>query len=359
MARQEENRYLYERIYNELRAEIVSGAYGKGDWFPPERVLKERFRTTHLTVRNALAKLVLDGFIERYSGKGTMVIYSPLRGARQVPRLRVRRVHLIVARVDCANAALLTALEEGLRRLAIPMSFSCHHDDALLEGSLCRQAAEQDALAILEPAASPGSVLASGAPLPRTILLDAADDSFDGPQVLPDHAEGGGQAARHLLSIGHRLLAVIDPDPSPRGMERRRGFEEALRGSADVRVEPATPGVEGGAQACARLLDAAPGCRAFFCASDEAAAGACSLLRGRGLAPGRDCAVIGYGDTPLAEAEDISSVDLRAREVAAQVLLLVRSATTHAALPRGVTMVKPELRLRDSCAGARTAGAGA
>jgi DNA-binding LacI/PurR family transcriptional regulator len=347
-AQGEETHYLYEKIYNELRAEIVSGAYRKGDWFPPERVLKDRFRTTHLTVRNALAKLVLDGFIERYSGKGTMVIYSPLRSARQVPRLRVKRVHLVVARVDAANAPFLNALEEGLRRLAVPLSFSCHHDDALLEGSLCRQAAEQEALTILEPAASPGSILASGAPLPHTILFNAADSAFDGPQVVPDDADGARQAARHLLSLGHRLLGLVDADPSPRGRERLQGFEEELQGAADLREEQASPGVEGGAQACARVLAAAPSCRAFFCTTDEAAAGACRQLRGGGLRPGSDCSVAGWGNTPLAEAEGLDSVDPRMAEAAAQVLLAIRSAATHAAFPRGVTLVKPELRLRGS-----------
>jgi DNA-binding LacI/PurR family transcriptional regulator len=349
-AQGEANHYLYEKIYNELRAEIVSGAYRKGDWFPPERVLKDRFKTTHLTVRNALAKLVLDGFIERYSGKGTVVIYSPLRGARQVPRLRVKRVHLIVARVDASNAVFLNELEEGLRRLAVPLSFSCHHDDALLEGSLCRQAAEQDALTILEPAASPSSILASGAPLPDTIVINAVEESFDGPQVMPDDAEGARQAARHLLSLGCRTIALVDGDPSFRGSERRCAFVEALQGKAELLEEEASAGVEGGAQAGAWVVARASDCRAFFCTSDEAAAGVCKALRGRGVSPGTDCPVIGYGDTPLAEAESLASIDPRMREAATQVLLLVRSAATHAAFPRGTTLVRPELRLRDSCA---------
>ena len=67
------NSYLYEKIYLELKNEILAGTYAEGDWFPPERTLKDRFGTTHLTVRNALAKLVLEGYIERYSGKGTIV----------------------------------------------------------------------------------------------------------------------------------------------------------------------------------------------------------------------------------------------------------------------------------------------
>ncbi|MFZ4618183.1 MAG: GntR family transcriptional regulator, partial [Rectinemataceae bacterium] len=75
------NQYLYEKIYGELKKEILSGTYARGDWFPPERALKDRFGTTHLTVRNALAKLVLEGYIERYSGKGTSVIYAPGQAA--------------------------------------------------------------------------------------------------------------------------------------------------------------------------------------------------------------------------------------------------------------------------------------
>jgi DNA-binding GntR family transcriptional regulator len=100
-------RYLYEQIYNELKEEIHSGKYRKGDWFPPERVLKDRFNTTHLTVRNALAKLVLEGYIERYSGKGTLVIYARERSAPPRRSLKFSLAHVILSDLDDANAFLL------------------------------------------------------------------------------------------------------------------------------------------------------------------------------------------------------------------------------------------------------------
>lgn len=346
------NHYLYEKIYNELRAEILGGVYSKGDWFPPERVLKERFKTTHLTVRNALAKLVLDGFIERYSGKGTVVIYSPLQGAPQVPRLRVKQVHFIVARIGPSNAEFLNALEEGLRRLSVPLRLSCHHDDALLEGSLCRQAAEEESLVVLEPSSSPSSVFAAGGSLPRTIVVNAVQESFDGPQIAADEADGARRAARHLLSLGHGSIALVTSGDSFAARERRRGLEEALAECAPPAqpvLEDAVPGVAGGADACARILERVPGCRAFLCASDESAAGALRQLRAAGLVPGRNCAVIAFGSTPLAEAEGITSVDIDPRAVAEQVLLAIRAAATRSSFPRGTSLVKPELRLRDSC----------
>ena len=68
--------YLYLTIYEALKESIVSGKYRKGDTFPPERLLKDQYGTTHVTVRNALSLLVEEGYIERYSGKGTVVVYS-------------------------------------------------------------------------------------------------------------------------------------------------------------------------------------------------------------------------------------------------------------------------------------------
>jgi DNA-binding LacI/PurR family transcriptional regulator len=350
----EVNYYLYEKIYTELKTEILSGAYKKGDWFPPERVLKDRFKTTHLTVRNALAKLVLEGFIERYSGKGTIVIYSPLRGSRQPPRLRVKHAHLVIGRVAEANAVLLNQLEEGLRRLSIPIRYSCHHDDALLEGSLCRQAAEADALVILEPAASPSSVFRTGTAMANTIIVNAMDESYDGPQVMPDDAAGAREAVRYLRELGYLSIAHVSCDPSFRGEEKRGGFEAALAGASgqqtvDGLIEIGSPGIEGGADACRRVLARLPACRAFFFATDEAAAGGCMVLREKGLLPGRDCSVIGFGDTLLAEAEGLMTVGSNPRRVAEQVLLAVREAATKGSFPRGIFLVKPELRVRASC----------
>ena len=142
-------RYLYEQIYTELKEEILSGKYHKGDWFPPERVLKDRFNTTHLTVRNALAKLVLEGYIERYSGKGTVVIYA--REVASVPRktLRFPWAHLILRDLDEAGARLLESLESQMRRLPLAVRISCDHGDVLLAQGMLREARESGALVIL------------------------------------------------------------------------------------------------------------------------------------------------------------------------------------------------------------------
>jgi DNA-binding LacI/PurR family transcriptional regulator len=349
------NRYLYEKIYAELKEEILSGKYKKGDWFPPERVLKSRFNTTHLTVRNALAKLVLEGFIERYSGKGTVVLYAQSRPPRARTPLRFRQAQLIIGGIDAANAQLLESLEEQLRRLSLPFRFACHHGSALMEQSLYKLAEEAgDTLIILEPAASEASLLHSGDPLRNTIVVRGQDERFAGPQVVSDDMRGAREAVKYLLDLGHREIALLSEGLSRAAAQLERGYEEGLAGHGipleGTLVTRSAGGMEAGKAACTRIRAAHGTCRAFLCVSDELAAGAVAALREHGLNPGVDCAVIGYGNTPLAQAIGLTSVDPGWSRVGEQVMATVTEAMARGSFPEGIFAVAPELKLRSSCA---------
>jgi len=353
------NRFLYEKIYSELKNEILSGTYRKGDWFPPERVLKDRFNTTHLTVRNALAKLVLEGFIERYSGKGTLVIYSRERAAPPRMSLRFPYAHLIFAGLDEANARVLETLEEELRKVPLPVRFSCHRGDVLLEHSLYREAAEAGALVIIEPAGSQDSLAHSGNPLRNTIVIRSADSSVQCPQVVVDDAEGARKALRYLLDLGHSRIALLAPAFSSASSGMRRGFEEELAAqgvpAGTGTVESCAPGIDGGAIAARRIREREPSCPAFLCASDETAAGALRGLRESGLFPGRDCSVIGCGNSRLAQGLGMTTIDPCLDRLAERVMTTAMEAMSRGAFADDVFLISPELRIRDTCARMKTA----
>jgi DNA-binding LacI/PurR family transcriptional regulator len=345
-------RYLYEQIYNELKQEILSGTYRKGDWFPPERVLKERFNTTHLTVRNALAKLVLDGYIERYSGKGTLVIYSRERAAAPRRTLRFPFAHVILSDLGEPNASLLEALEAQLRKVPLALRFSCHHDDALLAASIHAEAQESGALVILEPAGSLPSVPPTASPVRNTILIRGPAVGNPGPQVVIDDADGAGRAVRRLVELGHRRVAFLTSGAGPSQHELYRGFlaELAARGlPADSGFsEACAPGVDGGAHAVRAILARDPACRAFLCASDETAAGALSGLRDAGLSPGDGCAVVGYGNTRLARAMRLTSIDPGLDRLAERVVATALEGMNRGAFTEELFHITPELCIRDT-----------
>ena len=348
------NRYLYEQIYSALKDEIHSGKYRRGDWFPPERVLKDRFNTTHLTVRNALAKLVLEGYIERYSGKGTLVIYSRERSSPPRRSLRFPYAHLIFASLDEANAHILETLEEELRKVPLAVRFSCHRGDVLLEQSLYREAEEAGALVIIEPAGSQDSLAHAGTPLRNTILIRSADPHVQCPQVVVDDAEGARKAVRYLLDLGHRRIALLAPAFSPASLGMRNGFEEELasRGmpAGTGVIESCAPGIEGGVLAARKIGSRDGQCPAFLCSSDETAAGAARGLRESGLLPGTDCSVIGCGNTRLAQALGLTTIDPCFDTLAQRVMTTAMEAMSRGAFADEVFLIGPELRIRESCA---------
>ncbi len=348
MPQQPEDRYLYEKIYTELKEEILSGKYRKGDWFPPERVLKDRFGTTHLTVRNALAKLVLEGYIERYSGKGTLVIYARERPAPARRTLRFPYAHVILGAMDEGNAAFLESLEEQMRRIPLPLRLSCHHGDVLLERNLHAQAAENGALAILEPVASEDSVIGAETRLRNTIIVRAVDPRVRCPQVILDSEAAARETLRYLRDLGHVVVAMVAVEPSREAEALREAFEK--QGDAGVMIQGCAAGMDAATSAVRRLIARRADCRAFLCSSDETAVGVMRGLQQAGLAPGRESSVIGCGNTALARGFGLTSIDPGFARMGRLVMTPVAEAMSRGELPAEVFLVAPELRIRESCA---------
>jgi len=124
------------------------------------------------------------------------------------------------------------------------------------------------------------------------------------PWVDVDGAAGGALATRHVLDRGHERVAWIGwRKDSWIGEDRRAGWTATMRerglstSGLASRVEDT---VSSGADAAAVLLDEARP-SAFVCASDTLAMGVLHTLLQRGLAPGRDVAVVGFDDSQAAQ----------------------------------------------------------
>jgi len=64
---------LQEQLYNELLKSIADGSYKPGDKIPTEHQLAEMFSVSRVTVRNAIKRLVNEGYIVKKHGKGSFV----------------------------------------------------------------------------------------------------------------------------------------------------------------------------------------------------------------------------------------------------------------------------------------------
>ncbi len=126
-----------------------------------------------------------------------------------------------------------------------------------------------------------------------------------------DNVAAARDAVAHLIALGRRRIATITGTMTMSvSIDRRDGFLAAL---ADAGLAPAGEvdgdfSEQGGADAAARLLEQPEPPDAIFIASDLMARGAIGVLRSAGLRVPEDVAVIGFDDSALAAASDLTSV---------------------------------------------------
>lgn len=173
------------------------------------------------------------------------------------------------------------------------------------------------------------------------------------PSATCDDVLGGRLAAEHLLALGHTEVAVIAGEPfASTGADRTEGFVARYR-EAGIAIPPDrlirsrfdTAGGRRAAEACLRRPDRPT---AIFAVNDFAAIGALGAARDHGLTVGRDLALVGYNDTPLAAELPIaltsvaSPMHAMGRE-ALDLLVRLLSGQTVTSL-----LLPPELRPRAS-----------
>jgi LacI family transcriptional regulator len=125
------------------------------------------------------------------------------------------------------------------------------------------------------------------------------------PSVTTDDVRGGRLAGEHILGLGHRSVGVVaGPEYASTCVERTHGFVERFLSAGinvpDSCIQPSAPDAEGGHSAADALLRRHPDITAIFAINDFAAIGAMGAAREHGRTVGRDIAVIGYNDIPLA-----------------------------------------------------------
>lgn len=137
--------------------------------------------------------------------------------------------------------------------------------------------------------------------LPAVTLGRTGDPRF--PAVTVDDTEGVAETVRHLLSLGHRRVAMV---AGPRDLVHGARRADALRAVlAEAGLEPAavietdfTP--LAAANATAELLVAGSRPTAIVYGNDVAAAAGISVIRGLGLDVPGDVAVCGFDDAEIA-----------------------------------------------------------
>jgi LacI family transcriptional regulator len=138
------------------------------------------------------------------------------------------------------------------------------------------------------------------------VAFGRSDLDLDFPYVDVDGTKGLDEATQYLVDLGHRRIAYVSaPLNLMFAYYRLAGYKRALeRNGLPVQEEWIASGhltQEDGYREGSKLLDLEPAPTAIITANDLMALGVISAAQERRLTVGRDLAVIGFDNTPLAE----------------------------------------------------------
>ncbi len=187
------------------------------------------------------------------------------------------------------------------------------------------------------------------------------------PSFLVDNHAGGAMAMNHLISLGHRRIAVIrGPDDLFDSQPRWAGAQHAAA-QAGLRLDPRlvvslpnrvdpTSGFDGGRLLAREMISSTREFTAVLAFDDLTALGVVRGLREEGLRVPEDCSVIGFDDILPAAVSTPGLTTVRQPlrtmgSLATQHLLeALQQSSQESVSATNPRMLAPELVVRDSSA---------
>jgi DNA-binding LacI/PurR family transcriptional regulator len=179
-----------------------------------------------------------------------------------------------------------------------------------------------------------------------TVLVDSDWPELD--SITIDDEAAGHLVGRHLIERGARSFAYVSEAQRSKaylspGQRRRAGLRRAI---AEAGLDPdavreihTTNDLAGGQDALRRILDLEEPPEAVFAHQDVLAAGLLTECHKRGVRVPGDLAIVGFDDSDLAEALDITSVRQPLEESGRLGFRQLREAIEGAHVaPRSVTL---------------------
>jgi LacI family transcriptional regulator len=321
------------------------------------------------TVSNVItgAARVSPALRERVQKAIAELDYHPNDVARSLKVRQTRLIGMIISDITNPFFPLLVrgAEDEAFRHNYLLITFNT--DDRIDREkrvlSVLRSRRVDGVLLVMAPGAAEPTHLKNtvraGVPV---VCLDRVPAGVEVDSVTVDNEGGARKCVEHLISLGHRRIAVIaGPQALPNAVERLEGYRNALN-QAGLAFDPdlvfeGNFRVESGYEQGARLL--AGECRpsAIFVCNDMMAMGLLRAAEERGVECPRDLAVAIFDDLPFdfAFRPHMTAVSQPAYEVGRKgvELLLRRIEGLETAEETIRIRLETQLKLRESTLGFR------
>ena len=286
--------------------------------------------------------------------------YAPNEAARALIK---SRTHTLGVLLPDLHGEFFSEVIRGIDQRARQTGFhllvsSFHADPREMEAALNAMRGRVDGLILMSPDVDTRALLRDVASDLRTVLLNTPPGDGDpNDSVSVDNVGGARAMVKHLLSLGHRRIAMIKGEERNHdARERLRGYRLALRGAREEmspELEVAGDFTESAGYAAAEhLLALRKRPRAIFAANDAMAVGAMSALRDAGIRVPEDIALAGFDDVPMARylTPPLSSVHVAIDELGRRATeLALESVERKGATRPRREVLRTTLVVRSSC----------
>lgn len=211
---------LYERVYGELKKQILNGHYRAGQMIPSEQELMEQYGVSRVTTTRALRRLVSENLIYRKVGAGTFVSDTlPMSNSDEPRENRVKDktanlVGLVIPQIWGDYAiSLISRAERILQEHGTVLATTCSYGNQEIEQ---RRIEELTNLRVKGLIIFPTDGIHYNEGILRlyverfpTVIVDKQLPGVPFPYVTSDNYGGAKQLTEHLLGLGHRRIGFV------------------------------------------------------------------------------------------------------------------------------------------------------
>ncbi len=231
MAKHEGQKLKYYTLSVDLKRMILDGDIQAGDRLPSENELASRYNISRHTVRKALAILENEGYIYAEHGKGTFCS-ELVRHSKTSRNIAVVTTYLS----DYIFPKVVQGIDSVMTEKGYSIILKNTRNSRKAEARCLEELLQKDIEGlIIEPSKS--EIFCKHISLyerleqfgiPYVFIQACLEQIKDKPQVKMDDCKGGYLVTNYLISLGHRnILGVFKADDT-QGMERHRGYVQAL-----------------------------------------------------------------------------------------------------------------------------------
>jgi len=328
--------FLYQKVFEDLKKQILSGEQPNGTLLPSEREVGEAYHVDRTTVRKAFQLLVEEKLVEKRAGKGTVVIYQAEGTA--VPAGMAPALVPAVPSAHQQNGAiafllprsnrnsdritvpfysqLFYSVEKNCRKLGLTLVYSTLDESDDLEAILTQNITNIVGIMFVSNISENHIEQAIQIGIPA-ILLNSNSPRL--ASVTADNFTGTYTVCERLIQLGHKDICVLNGIAQyDSARERLRGVRYAMKDHGLTLQEKYVISdnsweFEGGYAATSdmlRTVEKPP--TAIIAFNDRLASGAMQALQQAGLRVPDDISIIGFDNSELSaySMPKLSSVEI-------------------------------------------------